>query len=38
MGRIVGEVPGSQATEQGLGILMTGAHEVVTERAVGSAG
>jgi simple sugar transport system ATP-binding protein len=35
-GRIVGEVPGAEATETGLGMLMTGAHETVTSRAVGS--
>jgi simple sugar transport system ATP-binding protein len=37
-GRIVGEVPGLEATEVEQGQLMTGAHESVIARAVGSVG
>jgi simple sugar transport system ATP-binding protein len=37
-GRIVGEVSGSEATEAKLGLLMTGAHESMISRAVGSVG
>ena len=33
-GRMVGEVPGGEATEAELGMMMAGAHETVTPRAV----
>jgi len=37
-GKIVGEVPGAEATESRLGMMMTGAHEEVTPRAVTAEG
>jgi simple sugar transport system ATP-binding protein len=36
-GRVVGALPAAEATEVGLGMLMTGAHETVTARAVEAA-